>query len=96
MSDWGYILPNGSFFSCGHHEHTELAVFLLRKFTEFEWDGEDADREADKRGWVKLGKISKYSGLGCHIPKHMTQEQENTLHFWCIRRKINPSDLQEI
>lgn len=96
ISDWGYILPNGSFYGCGHHEHTELAQFILKRNTESEWLGEDADLEADRRGWIKLGRISKYSGLACHIPRHITPEQENTLQFWCVKHSIEYADLQQM
>lgn len=68
----GWLLPNGRYYGCGSMEHAGLAHGLINDDTV-----EDPEKEAEKRGWIKLAR--SVTGFHCLATKKPTQKQRNRL-----------------
>lgn len=86
----GWILPTGEYYPCGYMEHPWLAGKLIP-------DADNAERDAERRGWVKIhasGLISGYDTGMCINPPHRgdnacepTARQVDAIFRWCERHR---------
>jgi hypothetical protein len=97
-SPFGWVLPNGDFYGCDYMGHMSLCRDIF-ELTLKEKELTNPEKEAEKRGWLKIGsamtsafnKITKekdwkdsYIGLD----KPLTQAQKDTLFGWCKNHDI--------
>ena len=93
-SKHGYILRDGSFYPCKYMQHKALATRLLKHLHSVETD--DPDKEADKRGWVKvqIGMLDKMARV--MAVRRMTEVQRKIALEWCVAHNAGPEALQEL
>lgn len=93
-SKHGYILPDGKFYPCKYMQHAALAQRLFKH--RFGGAVDDPDKEADKRGWVKIqiGMLDKQARI--MAVRRMTEAQRKTALEWCQWHNVGPETLQEL
>jgi hypothetical protein len=82
----GWLLPNGKFYGCGSMEHAGLAHGLID-----DEKVEDPEKEAEKRGWIKLAR--SITGFHCIGSKKPTQKQRNRLFDYAQFHKRDYKEL---
>ena len=90
QSDWGWFDRRGRFYSCGHHEHTELAHQIFEQQGEYY---DDPDGQAEQLGWVKVGRWSIDSSICVHAKRHLNDAQQYALEQWMIAHNLVKDDL---
>lgn len=92
ISNYGYVLLDGSFYGCRFFEHKALATRILKHVVGIPADKkEDAEKDPDKYGenlgWVKItkGQFDKKNKIV--LPRMPTVAQKETLQRWLVGRE---------
>lgn len=78
-ADYGWLLPDGKFYACKSvMEHIWLASVLREQTTG------NAERDAEKGGWIKIGKSG--NDVYVFVERAPTQRQIDTLFDWSHKK----------
>jgi len=87
----GYILKDGRFFACEYHNHASLATRLFKHL--FNKEVDDAEKEADKAGWIRIQKSAIDGRHSDTVCGRITKKQQSTFSFWAAMHEFPEKDL---
>lgn len=92
---YGWIVPNGTFYACHYHGHSDLARRIFRFVEKMDEPPADGEKAGDDAGWVRVTKSAIGGEFKAYCTRTPTERQKRTLEDWCAWHRLDPEDVLE-